>query len=382
MKKVGFFAVTLCSICLILLTACVGDDFPMTAEECYADEYFDPVDEACYLIEEEGDLAPAEEDEFFFDDRMTAADCFEDEVFDPVDEMCYVDATAFDDAEGPVAEWLDFFADELLDADVDFSDGEEGSALIVYTVSRSEIVDPEIGEAQTAAEEELQADRAAHQALWEQFATLIPQEYRGDITRYGVFSDGPDGTLAYVEPNPDAPTTWLIVLDPADTADQDDFTYTLIHEYGHVLTLNDRQVPFDEEAYFDEEGELAEQALDACPTYFTGEGCAQSSAYISAFYAAFWEDIYEDLPFPDEEGVVDEDELAAFYERYADRFLTEYAATNPGEDIAEAWTHFVLMPRPEGDSIAEQKILFFYAYPELVTLRQAVLSRLASEARR
>ena len=62
--------------------------------------------------------------------------------------------------------------------------------------------------------------------------------------------------------------------------------------------------------------------------------------------------------------------------------MTDYAATNPGEDIAESWTHFVINDKPSGDSIADQKVRFFYDYPELVELRDKIRARLYSGNRR
>jgi hypothetical protein len=68
--------------------------------------------------------------------------------------------------------------------------------------------------------------------------------------------------------------------------------------------------------------------------------------------------------------------LHNFYKTYSDQFVTEYAATSPEEDIAEAWAFFILSPKPEQDSIANEKVLFFYEYPELVQLRQEILTPL------
>ncbi|MBI3151573.1 MAG: hypothetical protein HYZ21_05540, partial [Chloroflexi bacterium] len=62
--------------------------------------------------------------------------------------------------------------------------------------------------------------------------------------------------------------------------------------------------------------------------------------------------------------------------KYEDRFVTSYAATNPEEDIAEAFTFFVFGPTPAGDTIAEKKVLFFYQYPELIELRVNILRNL------
>ncbi|MDJ0754932.1 MAG: hypothetical protein QNJ45_15525 [Ardenticatenaceae bacterium] len=389
----GFVAVGM----IFFTAACGGFEEPLTAADCYEDEYFDPSDEACYLKESVyadegdedfvGDEAAYDDivnDDAAYDDDfvLTAADCYEDEYFDEADQTCYLNEEAFAAEDGGnLGGWLSSLAEEIVDNEVAFSDGGEGQVIIQYAVVGDRISDPQNGEALTDLESEIQNDSASHNALWEQFATLIPQEFRRDLTQFGVFTDGIDGTLAYVEPNPDNPETWLIVLDPADTADRDDFTYTLIHEYGHVLTLNDRQVPFDQEAYFDDTGDAYEAAAEACSTFFTGEGCAEDTSYIGAFYATFWTEIYDELPFPDEEGIVDEDELADFYDRYADQFVTDYAATNPGEDIAESWTHFVLKPKPAGNTVAEEKILFFYQYPELVKLRQEILTRLYAQTR-
>lgn len=61
--------------------------------------------------------------------------------------------------------------------------------------------------------------------------------------------------------------------------------------------------------------------------------------------------------------------------------MTDYAATNPGEDIAESWTAFILQPKPTGSTIADQKTLFFYDYPELVRLRGQITSRTFSRFR-
>jgi len=68
----------------------------------------------------------------------------------------------------------------------------------------------------------------------------------------------------------------------------------------------------------------------------------------------------------------DWDELDAFYERYQDRFVTEYAATNPGEDLAETFAVFVLNERPTGSTIADQKLNLLWADPEMVSLRDEI----------
>jgi hypothetical protein len=64
------------------------------------------------------------------------------------------------------------------------------------------------------------------------------------------------------------------------------------------------------------------------------------------------------------------DAAANLYERKQGAFVTEYAATNPGEDIAESFALFVLDQRNAApQTVAEKKVAFFYAYPALTAFR-------------
>lgn len=244
------------------------------------------------------------------------------------------------------------------------------NALIAYEVQGDELLNPqENPDAATDAElQEIMLDRDYHKVLWEDFTGLIPAPYRTSITRLTIFTDGEAELLASVTPNPDDFDTWTLALDALDGTDfSDELIHTLIHEFGHVLSLSPQEVPRNEEVLSSDEDEPYEAAEAACPTFFTGEGCSVQSSYINSFFQAFWKDIYE------ESFELDEGEL---YERYPEQFVTDYASTNPGEDIAESWTFFVLEDKPTGDSIAERKIAFFYAYPELIKLREQILNNL------
>ena len=58
--------------------------------------------------------------------------------------------------------------------------------------------------------------------------------------------------------------------------------------------------------------------------------------------------------------------------------MTDYAVTSPEKDIAELWMFFILDPKPAGEPIAEQKILFFYDWPELARLRDVIIGRVCT----
>lgn len=66
------------------------------------------------------------------------------------------------------------------------------------------------------------------------------------------------------------------------------------------------------------------------------------------------------------------DAIYEFYDKYQDQFVSDYAATNPGEDIAETYRVFVMEDKPEGNSIRDQKIKFMYEFEELVKIRQNI----------
>jgi hypothetical protein len=224
-----------------------------------------------------------------------------------------------------------------------------------------------------------QKDRSTHEAIWNYFAAIIPPDQRGMVREFGIFTDGKNNYLAAVWQTSIHPEHWMLEVDILDSANYYSLTYTLVHEHGHLLTLNTRQVspsraifnnPDDEEVY--------QREASACPQYFPGEGCSRPGSYIDEFFNRFWQDLYEEWKMIDliEDDVVYYNRLDDFYETYQDQFLTDYAPTSPAEDIAESWSFFVLSPKPQLDSIANEKILFFYEYPELVQLREEILNRI------
>jgi hypothetical protein len=144
-------------------------------------------------------------------------------------------------------------------------------------------------------------------------------------------------------------------------------------------------VPPDTELFFNpEDDELYYAAVLDCPQYFTGEGCSLPDSYINVFFNRFWIDLYDE--WLDIDAIVDDDEYYAalddLYCAHQDWFVTDYAVTDPGEDIAESFLYFILSAKPDGETIAEAKILFFYEFPELIELRAEIVARLYAYLRR
>jgi hypothetical protein len=224
--------------------------------------------------------------------------------------------------------------------------------------------------------------RAAHEWIWNYFAAIIPPAERDFVSEFSVMTDGRENILGGVSRTVDDPKEWGLHIDILDADNHYSLTFTLLHEFGHLLTLKTSQVAFDKTLYYNPDNEqLRDRAASACHQYFTDEGCSLADSYINEFYGRYWQTFYPEWQEINKEKGEPSyySSLHSFYKTYADQFLTEYAATSPEEDMAESWAFFILAPKPEATSIANEKILFFYEYPELVQLRQEILTQLCVE---
>ena len=71
--------------------------------------------------------------------------------------------------------------------------------------------------------------------------------------------------------------------------------------------------------------------------------------------------------------------LRRYYQENESRFVSDYATMNPDEDLAETFVSFVREAKPTGKTLRDQKILFFYTYPDFVVLRSELRTNLAAE---
>lgn len=202
---------------------------------------------------------------------------------------------------------------------------------------------------------------------------MLPSQHRSRIAEVVAESDGVDGILAYVESTSTDGSEWKLAFDPVDSftsrgtyKNPRELVATLIHEYAHILSLNESQVTHIAPEIEVVECSESEVVLD--------EGCAYGDAYLTQFIGRYW-DI--DLQERAHQAYADGNEEDFAYELYQAKqndFVTEYAATNPVEDFAESFAFFVTQESPVGDTVGEQKMLFFYDYDELVELRRHMRS--------
>ena len=306
-------------------------------------------------------------------------------VVDSSKNVCAVSMTAIiESAQGDV-----YGADESSESDGEDADYEETEAhyLAVYSVDGSEITNAVFDSVPADLKDE-QQDTDLQAKAWDIFTELIPLQDRQMVAQYNVFTDGYSNTLAAVDQLKDDPSAWVLEMDIADLDDTESLLFTMVHEYAHLLTLNASQVTPDQEIVDNPTNwAMLERKAAACPNYFTGTGCSHADSYINVFYNRFWLDVADEwekvdaLQYgPDADTPFAEDQnpyyggLHDFYLAHQDQFLDDYSTTHPAEDIAEAFAYFVFSPRPTGTSIKEQKVAFFYEYPELIELRESILS--------
>lgn len=236
--------------------------------------------------------------------------------------------------------------------------GDDSSVTLVsYSVDGDKISSPEYGTKVPSQYKKYVKDTELHNSLWKTVTDIIPLEQRKDIDTFTLFTDGQDETTGSVGAGA-TDNTWSIELDVLDSENIATLSTTLVHEFGHLITLGSSQI---------------EYYADTCNFYMASDGCSSKDSYVNRFYNQFWsdrEDEWEELAKPDEDGVVDEDGAYSFYENHPDEFVSDYAATHPEEDIAESWTYFIYSDTPKGDTVADQKIRFFYMFPELVDMRR------------
>jgi len=201
-----------------------------------------------------------------------------------------------------------------------------------------------------------------HVETWARFAELIPANARTDLACYEAHPASLGG--AWVAPEDDRLDNWRMAIGrDRDLAELD---HTLIHEFAHLWTLDDGVLD-------------TRTGPRGCSTYHPGEGCPRPGSVLRSFVETFWSDA--DLaavqrennsndPYAGEDGAYDR------YRRAPGRYVSDYAATNPAEDLAETFSHFVLESRPTGNSVADRKVRLLWDSPAAVNLRTQIRASL------
>jgi len=217
---------------------------------------------------------------------------------------------------------------------------------------------------------EYQKDVEKHQQIWTLVKKIIPSSYRNKLKEFLIYKGEVDGSAGFVVELKKDLSEWQmgIAIDFAYDGGfntDGELAYTIIHEFGHILTLDNTQLN-------------SSISQNDCTNYFPGEGCAEENSYINELQKLYWADIWSEF----EQAGDDETKQDEFYNKHKTRFVTQYASTNPAEDIAEVFSTFVTQKnKPTGNTIADKKILLMYNRAELVSLRNSIRQNTASRAK-
>ncbi|MFA5352004.1 MAG: S-layer homology domain-containing protein [Candidatus Gracilibacteria bacterium] len=325
---------------------------------------------------------------------MNASDCLANEKLDSANQICEIDCG--EDCT-TVAETIATRANEVganfYSGSKKFKDNAEQTSgiLVDYPVSAGEL---QISEATTYSTNSLAQATDKHTAIWDLVKHFFPKSHLTYITDFNIITDGEGNEFgsgipaSYAFPKP------MINVDIADvylgssnTLDKNNLIYAILHGLAHPTLLEIYTETQDHDmVYTSNENRLqllpAKRA--AClPNYYSAWSCTKDYSYLNLFYQKFWSGISATTPHIFPENNLSEAEIViatnALYQKYPNSFVTAYAARNPAEDIAESWVAFILKNKPIGNSIADQKILFFYDYPNMLSMRNFLRGRLLEE---
>lgn len=201
-----------------------------------------------------------------------------------------------------------------------------------------------------------------HRQYFSRFFELVPDEYDDYFIDFIVFDEAKnefDGFVETVAPYRD--DTWRLGVSDSmfEFTSTSDFVEELfIHEFAHIISyegIKGRAAPSN----------------TRCHEFFSNFGCPPANSYIIDFLNEFWseDDLDELVDAAEGESIWTNRELR-------NKFVTDYASTNPTEDFAESFTFFVLEDRVKGSGEIADKINYFYDFDDLIKLRNEIRSEL------
>lgn len=301
--------------------------------------------------------------------------CLPGETFDKKEEICYQQINCNGDQcikQGDqILEKLENEFGSFLEETSEIRKEETFKEIASFDVINGKLENPRIKQVNVPS------DLPKLKKIWHMFSDIIPLDERKMVHQFHVFTDGLNGELAEVHQDEQDRRKWALHLDFVDSDHPKLLISTLIHEFGHLLTLNEKQLPLNKKLPKDQQ-QIQQLKEECSPHYFDEQqGCSHPQSYINAFYQRFWVNMMDEWKkYQVQESP---EHLLSFYEKHKDQFVTDYATYHIEEDLAESWTYFIFTKHKQPTSIKEEKIAFFYNYPELVRLRAIILSRIYSK---
>lgn len=178
-----------------------------------------------------------------------------------------------------------------------------------------------------------------HEEVWDMFTSIVGVSV-GDVSEYRIYSDADANFDAFVD-TVGVRGTWILGvnfydLDLGRESEREALTDLLIHEYAHMLMH-----------------EYPTVATDFNDSFWNSEDLAHARSVLNAS--------------PSRRDAL----VSGYYETHSQDFVSEYAATDPLEDVTESFVAFVQGNGwRAGNTKEAQKANFFYAYPAFVQIKE------------
>ncbi len=188
--------------------------------------------------------------------------------------------------------------------------------------------------------------REVDKQLFELFVSVVGEEaVVKHVREWRVFNKPKADMSAFVELIAGT-DDWVVGVNregfsPTNELTKSSFIDLYLHEYAHILLSN--QPEFEER-----------------------------------YEKSFWTvaDLYQKTSLEQSDSKNKFELMGQYYDENPNRFVSEYATLNSGEDMAETFVSFVTEPKPMGLTIREQKILAFYQEPAMVAIRKTLRENL------
>ena len=155
------------------------------------------------------------------------------------------------------------------------------TTLVTYTIAGYQITAPVSAPNLAGDLLPYQADSPAQHRIWDFFAKIIPSDQRREIKTFVIATDGRGGVLASISLLTADLASWQLNVDIVDSVDPTNMTYTLLHEFGHLLTLDSSQeIPDLKLLNHPNNPQIYASESPHCPQFLTTEGCSLSLIHI------------------------------------------------------------------------------------------------------
>ncbi len=201
------------------------------------------------------------------------------------------------------------------------------------------------------------------QQVWDLVRGLAPTpEIASQLVEFSAYYE--EGAYAgYVQSLGGTLEQWRMQLNYSLLEDMNLFVQTVVHEYAHIMAVQDSQVT----TIIDDRN-----IENTCETYYQPGICYNKQSYLQAFYE-FWQ--------ADEALLSDNRDYAArvvYYDDHRDMFVSEYATRNLEEDFAETLEYSVFGDISDLGDRAQEKVRRVLAFPKLAQYRRDVRQLIAS----